>query len=85
APTANLDNLVFALLIEQERAEKWRIEAIPQHGKNRFIIQAENQADGWVAPQEAEQQIMCRPLIIFPSEPPQYPPNEIFEITRASD
>ncbi|ESK88374.1 hypothetical protein Moror_14760 [Moniliophthora roreri MCA 2997] len=80
APTTQINNLVFALLIEEERAEKWQIVHIPQHGRHKYIIQANDQVNGWVAPEDPEQQILSRPLIIFPSEPPQYPPNEIFEI-----
>jgi len=37
SPTGNVDNKVAALLIMQEDAVKWRIEAIPQHGENRYM------------------------------------------------
>ncbi|KAJ3996768.1 hypothetical protein F5050DRAFT_1757164 [Lentinula boryana] len=37
APTAHIDNNVFALLIEQGLATKWTIEAVSQHGKDGYM------------------------------------------------
>ncbi|KAJ3835256.1 hypothetical protein F5878DRAFT_693308 [Lentinula raphanica] len=37
---------------------------------------------GWVAPENPDEQILCRVLIMFPSYPPRYPPNEVFEIVK---
>ncbi|KAF8645996.1 hypothetical protein AX16_007422 [Volvariella volvacea WC 439] len=85
APTANVENLVFALLIEEGKAEKWKIEAVPQHGPNRYIIQTHNCNEGWVAPEEPYEQIKCQPLIATKSLPPQYLPTEVFEIVRVPD
>ncbi|THU89591.1 hypothetical protein K435DRAFT_677610, partial [Dendrothele bispora CBS 962.96] len=84
APTANIDNLVFALLINEDEAEEWRIEAVPQHGENRYIITTQDQQNGWVAPDTLEEQINCKPLVVMQSLPPQYPPTEVFEIIPAT-
>ncbi|KAK7448421.1 hypothetical protein VKT23_013684 [Stygiomarasmius scandens] len=84
SPTGNIDNKVAALLIMQEDAVKWRIEAIPQHGHNRYIIITEDRSKGWVASDEPFEQVKCQPLIVGPSVPPFYPQTEIFEIVRAS-
>uniref|UniRef100_A0A0W0FIJ0 Serine protease inhibitor n=1 Tax=Moniliophthora roreri TaxID=221103 RepID=A0A0W0FIJ0_MONRR len=75
-PTAQIDNKVYALLEEQDRAEKWRIVHVPQHGENSYIIRTDDQGRSWFAPEGAEQQIRCRPFM------PPVPPNEIFEIIR---
>ncbi|KAK7047233.1 hypothetical protein VNI00_006899 [Paramarasmius palmivorus] len=83
APTANIDRLVFALLQDEESAEKWRIEAVPQHGENRYIITTQDQNEGWVAPEETDDQVKCQPLVATKSLPPQYLPTEVFEIVRA--
>ncbi|THU82753.1 serine protease inhibitor [Dendrothele bispora CBS 962.96] len=84
APTANIDNLVFALLINKGEAEKWRIEAVPQHGENRYIITTQDKKDGWVAPDAPDEQIICKPLTATKSQPPQYLPTEFYEIVLAA-
>ncbi|KAF5366264.1 hypothetical protein D9758_005808 [Tetrapyrgos nigripes] len=83
APTANINNLVSALLTNEETAEEWRIEAVPQHGENRYIITTQDQEEGWVAPDEPGAQINCKPLISTKSFPPMYLPTEVFEIVSA--
>ncbi|KAJ3812725.1 hypothetical protein F5876DRAFT_74602 [Lentinula aff. lateritia] len=45
-------------------------------------ITTPDRTSGWVAPTEIDEQIACRPLIVMPTFPPRYPPNEVFEITE---
>ncbi|KAJ3756393.1 serine protease inhibitor [Lentinula raphanica] len=81
APTTHIDDHVFAILIHQEDATKWNIEAVPQHGEGKFIITT-GDGKGWIAPGNANEQIIYRTLKVGRSEPPTYPLNEIFQITR---
>ncbi|KAF8643025.1 hypothetical protein AX16_009269 [Volvariella volvacea WC 439] len=81
-PTAPIDKLLFALLMEQERAEKWKVQHVPQLGLRSYIILTHDEREGWIAPEEPNEQIQCRPLIVMPTDPPQYPPNEVFEFIR---
>ncbi|KIJ56044.1 hypothetical protein M422DRAFT_150632 [Sphaerobolus stellatus SS14] len=82
APSASIDHRVVALLSEGEEAGQWRIKAVPQHGPNRYIITTQDQDDGWVAPNDPYEQLMCKPLIASLSLPPRYLPNSVFEIVR---
>ncbi|KAJ4473845.1 serine protease inhibitor [Lentinula aciculospora] len=81
APTAHIEDNVFALLIHQESATKWIIEAVPRHGKNAYIIKTSD-GKGWVAPDKVGEQIIYRPLIVGPSEPPTFPLNQVFQIIK---
>ncbi|KAK6533543.1 hypothetical protein TWF694_002481 [Orbilia ellipsospora] len=59
----------------------WIIDAISHHGPNLYIIlSAEDGGRGWCAGYEPGESIKARPLLIGPSLPPFYPPNERFEI-----
>ncbi|KAF9522981.1 hypothetical protein CPB83DRAFT_863648 [Crepidotus variabilis] len=79
--TAEIDRNLFAVLLPEPPAEDWKIQAIPQSGKNRYIITKSNGYEGWIVGDDSpEAQIAIRPLIIGPSEPPFYPPNEVWEI-----
>ncbi|KIK55793.1 hypothetical protein GYMLUDRAFT_248386 [Collybiopsis luxurians FD-317 M1] len=89
APTApgfppEPNDKVFALLGDQDKAEKWHFVPVPQHGLNQFIIVGHDQSDGkgWVAPQEVGEQINYKLLIVQPSYPPRYPSSEVFEIKQ---
>ncbi|KAF9523926.1 hypothetical protein CPB83DRAFT_862140 [Crepidotus variabilis] len=80
-PTAEFDRSLWAILLDRPPAEEWKIQAIPQSGPNRYIITKPNGFEGWVLPlDDPETQIAVRPLIIGPSEPPFYPPNQLWEI-----
>ncbi|KAJ3798342.1 serine protease inhibitor [Lentinula aff. detonsa] len=81
APTAHIKDNVFALLIEQEQATKWTIEAVSQHGKDGYIIKTSD-GKGWVAPENVNEQIIYRTLIVGPSHPPTFPGNQIFQIIK---
>ncbi|KAJ4473844.1 serine protease inhibitor [Lentinula aciculospora] len=81
APTGPIKDHVFAHLINQELAVKWTIEAVPQHGKNAYIIKTSD-GKGWVAPDKVDEQIIYKTLIVGPSEPPTFPLNEVFQIIK---
>ncbi|KAJ4473846.1 serine protease inhibitor [Lentinula aciculospora] len=85
SPAAHIEHNVFVLVIDRELATKWIIRAVPQHGKDAYIIIGTDLEGGWVAPEEIGEQIRYRPLIIQPSEPPRYPPNQVFHIVKAQD
>ncbi|KAK1231593.1 hypothetical protein PQX77_005286 [Marasmius sp. AFHP31] len=70
-----------------EKDAKWKLEEAFHHGKNCFIIHAENGYEGWVTPyaDEADNQMINRPLIVGPSYPPFFPPFERFIIERVKE
>ncbi|KAF8657092.1 hypothetical protein AX16_002279 [Volvariella volvacea WC 439] len=82
APTGKYKDSVYAFLIQEEDAEKWRVEPVEHLGPNKYIITTNDGSGGWVAPEETENSIAVRPLIVGPSFPPFYPPNEVFEFIR---
>jgi hypothetical protein len=52
-------------------------------GVNGRIVSAHEQNLGWVVPnEELYTQLDVKPLISTKSLPPQFPPNELFEIVR---
>ncbi|KAJ3818097.1 serine protease inhibitor [Lentinula raphanica] len=63
---------------------KWIVERAEVQGDNSYIISSSVYGSplGWVAPENTNEQILCRVLITFPSYPPRYPPNEVFEIVK---
>ncbi|KAK7047235.1 hypothetical protein VNI00_006901 [Paramarasmius palmivorus] len=78
--TTNANNLIWAT---EEEPEQWLIVNSERNGKESFIIKSQYSPEGWVAPFEDEgPQIMYRILIVGPSIPPYYPPNEVFEFIR---
>jgi len=86
-PTATFDRLLWAVLLDQPRPSEWKITARPQAGPNTFTIElANSNGEGWVVPGDTpEQQVTVRPLIIGPSEPPFFPPTELFLIRPLLD
>ncbi|KAJ3862159.1 serine protease inhibitor [Lentinula novae-zelandiae] len=85
SPTTHIEHNVFALLVNQEAATKWVVIPVSQHGKDAFLITTADRNEGWVAPKEIGEQIQYRPLIVAPSEPPQFPSSEVFHITKVED
>ncbi|KAJ3851780.1 serine protease inhibitor [Lentinula lateritia] len=85
SPTTHIEHNVFALLVNQEAATKWIVIPVSQHGKDAYLITTADRNGGWVAPKEIGEQIQYRPLIVAPSEPPQYPTSEVFHITKVKD
>ncbi|KAJ3805052.1 serine protease inhibitor [Lentinula aff. lateritia] len=85
SPTTHIEHNVFALLVNQEAATKWIVIPVSQHDKDAYLITTADRNGGWVAPKEIGEQIQYRPLIVAPSEPPQYPTSEVFHITKVKD
>ncbi|KAJ3851788.1 serine protease inhibitor [Lentinula lateritia] len=86
-----LRTLRTTILMDVGEITNWIVEPVPQHGENSYIdlltplllgITTPDRTSGWVAPTEIDEQIACRPLIVMPTFPPRYPPNEVFEITE---
>ncbi|MGA5822359.1 I66 family serine proteinase inhibitor [Kitasatospora sp. NPDC094028] len=81
APLSVVDDKLVALLGEhdQQLTVIWKIEPDERTGRNAVVISTENGAAGWVVPKPGgRQQIEIRPLAVFDTFPPTYPPNEVF-------
>ncbi|KDR77726.1 hypothetical protein GALMADRAFT_65624, partial [Galerina marginata CBS 339.88] len=76
--TADIGNMLFAVLTDVPRPTLWKIEPQFHLGKNTYtVISSDNPILGWAVPD-----IAVRPLIVQPSFPPTFPPHELFVITR---
>ncbi|KAJ8078234.1 hypothetical protein AAF712_002884 [Marasmius tenuissimus] len=74
------------LWISDDEGEKWHFESAFHHGRNIYVIQAEDKNHGWYNPlPEDGNQLNSRPLIIGPSFPPFFPPIERFIIERVQE
>ncbi|ESK88375.1 hypothetical protein Moror_14761 [Moniliophthora roreri MCA 2997] len=77
ASAATVDDKIF---VRVEKSEAWHIIPDERGGKDSYVIaSADERYKGWVAPEEPEDQILYRLLIVGPSFPPFYPPNETFQ------
>ncbi|KAI6010939.1 hypothetical protein F5J12DRAFT_891445 [Pisolithus orientalis] len=80
--TRGQDERVFAF--ENEPAEEWVI--IYREPQNAYTIERRGGPLGWTAPPREEplpeRQILLSPLIVRPSEPPQFLPSQLFRLTR---
>jgi len=88
APTGAKGGLLFAFLLEDQGAEEWVITKRIFGGSNRsvYTIESANRNAGWVAQVDATNpQIAVRPLIVGPSDPPFFPPNELWNIQPLVD
>ncbi|KAL4062566.1 hypothetical protein J3A83DRAFT_1835101 [Scleroderma citrinum] len=64
--------------------EQFRITYAERH--NAYIIQKTDGPSGWVAPiDEENRQILIRPLIVGPSEPPFYPSTQLFRFVISDE
>jgi Peptidase inhibitor I66 len=85
-PLGVLDSKLFAFLVPPIRAHEWTITPVPQHGENAVIIQAVDDADGLLLPaDDPGTQVAVRPLIAGRSEPPTYPPDEVWVVTPLAE
>jgi hypothetical protein len=85
-PLGVLDNKLFAFLVPPIRAHEWTITPIPQHGDDAVIIQTADLAEGLILPaDDPGTQVAVRPLIAGRSEPPTYPPYEVWIVTPLAD
>ncbi|KFY98216.1 hypothetical protein V500_01760 [Pseudogymnoascus sp. VKM F-4518 (FW-2643)] len=80
-PVTVIKGLLFAVLTGDPEPEEWVIKAQPQHGKGVYTVETARGGVGWIAPDNENEQILVRPLIVGPSIPPYYPRNELFQIT----
>jgi len=81
APTGVLHKHLYAFLVD-EAPEQWVItQRESAEHLAQYTIENASQTAGWVAEKGAERpQIAVRPLIVGPSEPPHFPPNELWNI-----
>ncbi|KAL3425428.1 hypothetical protein PVAG01_02219 [Phlyctema vagabunda] len=83
APTCVLDNKLFAVLLSQPPPEKWVITSRPQAGRDAYTIETESRGAGWVLSEmQPFTTVDVRPLIVGPSEPPFFPPFELFSFQQ---
>ncbi|KAM5542253.1 hypothetical protein V8D89_004126 [Ganoderma adspersum] len=84
AAVGAVDRLLFAFLIEAETLVatlEWSIQRDERDGDGNCYIVTRPDGEGWVITDmdsEDVAQIAVRPLIVGPSFPPFYPPNEVF-------
>jgi hypothetical protein len=85
-PLGVLDDKLFAFLVPPIRAHEWTITPVPQHGEDAVIIQTVDLAEGLLLPSDDPgTQVAVRPLIAGRSEPPTYPPDEVWVVTPLAD
>ena len=85
-PLGVLDNKLFAFLVPPIRAHEWTITPVPQHGEDAVIIQTADLAEGLLLPaDDPGTQVAVRPLIAGRSEPPTYPPDEVWVVTPLAE
>ncbi|KAJ3836904.1 serine protease inhibitor [Lentinula raphanica] len=82
SPIAHIDGLVVALLTKMFSATKWIVERVPQHGENAYIILNPEREQGWIAPEDFDDQVTVGPLIATRSYSPHYLSNSVFEIVK---
>jgi hypothetical protein len=71
-------------LIEEEKAEEWIITK--QERSGQYTIEKADRRAGWVAQTDLEDpQIAVRILIVGPSFPPFYPPNQLWNFQRVAE
>jgi len=87
APVGTIDNLLYALLIHQERADEWIITLRPTPGPRPvYTIERASDRLGWIKSTNVEEpQIAVRHLIMLPIEPPQFIPTELWNIQPLVD
>ncbi|KAK6521731.1 hypothetical protein TWF506_001934 [Arthrobotrys conoides] len=83
APVASHDQQLFAILTEHHPPTVWKITKQAQGGYT--IVVADDSGLGWVLPfidEGDNKPIAVRPLIVQPSYPPRFPPNELFKFEK---
>ncbi|CAM5424690.1 MULTISPECIES: I66 family serine proteinase inhibitor [Streptomyces] len=84
APAFVRDGRLFTDLTGDRDPERWVLTAQPQHGPDMFTIERSDRSGvGLVVPEDEGEPVAVRPLLVMPSYPPHYPPNELFRITPA--
>ncbi|KAI0088752.1 proteinase inhibitor [Irpex rosettiformis] len=83
APTAEIDGKLFGVLLDSPPPTEWKLTPIERNGPDAYIVTTSDLVKGWVVPDvEPQNQIDVRPLIVGLSEPPFYPPTEVFIFKR---
>ncbi|KAH7927794.1 hypothetical protein BV22DRAFT_1193356 [Leucogyrophana mollusca] len=88
APTGEIDHKVFAFLKEEQKGEDWIVKHRVFPGQDTaYTIERADERSGWVLPEkepytQANLGVEIRPLIVQPSEPPRYPPNQLWKFIR---
>lgn len=78
-PLGILDNQLVAFLIPPLRAQEWIITPVPQHGDDAVIIEtADHTAGLLLLDEKTGTPVAVGPLIAGRSEPPTFPPNEVW-------
>ncbi|KAK7028169.1 hypothetical protein VNI00_014984 [Paramarasmius palmivorus] len=77
---------IYAVVLHEPHPQEWYLEHVPHHGENVYVILRKDRQQGWIVTSDEDyQHVKCRPLLVGPSLPPFYPPNERFEFIRASE
>jgi len=85
-PVGTIDNLLFAFLMEKEKADEWIITKRKQVGPRALFTIERADGLGWVKSTNVEEpQVGVRHLIILPSDPPQFIPTELWNIQPLVD
>jgi len=86
APVGTIDNLLFAFLTDQEKADEWIITKRKQVGPRALFTIARADGLGWIKSTNVDEpQVAVRHLIVLPSDPPQFIPNELWNIQPLVD
>ncbi|KAJ3488881.1 hypothetical protein NLI96_g2530 [Meripilus lineatus] len=84
--TGRHDGGLFAFLMDIFHGETWKITQQPQHGENVYTVETNDHEAGWVVPMDDDDKrgahLLVLPLVVQPSEPPQFLDTELFEFVR---
>ncbi|KAG9007459.1 hypothetical protein FRB93_007874 [Tulasnella sp. JGI-2019a] len=74
------------LAVTNDLSVLWRITNDERNGPGAFVIGRTDGPEGWVmSEEEPGNQVAVRILIVAPSWPPFYPPNEVWMLSRVED
>jgi len=87
ASTGEINKLLYAFLIDEDRAEEWVItKRETTSPRALYTIEKASGYGGWVAQKDSDNpQIAVRPLIVAPTYPPTFPSNELWNIQPLVD
>lgn len=82
APTTIVDGGVGALIVASPPPTLWTITPAVGNGDGMFVIQTEDGTGGWVVTgDEPDSPVELHPLTPSKTQPPVYPPNQVFKFT----
>jgi len=90
APTGARNGLLLAFLLDDQGPEEWVItkRKVDDSDRSLYTIETANRNAGWIALRDEADppnQIAVRPLIVGPSFPPFFPPNELWNIENEDE